>query len=84
MFFTFGSTIVRNGASTFSDPCISDEDYSTIVGNGSWDNAHTSNPSSRGERLGGEPNTLVKRAQHTSWSSDGSVGRVTTNVVGWG
>jgi hypothetical protein len=26
----------------------------------------------------------VKRAQHTSWSSDGSVGRVTTNVVGWG
>jgi hypothetical protein len=41
------------------------------VGNDSWDNAHTSNPSSRGEGLGGNPSTLVQHAQCTNGSSDG-------------
>jgi hypothetical protein len=34
-FFASGSTTVRNGASTCSDPCASSRDYSTAAGNGS-------------------------------------------------
>jgi hypothetical protein len=48
-FFASSSTIAGNGASVCNDPCALGEDYSTVVGNGSWDNAHTSNPSSRAE-----------------------------------
>jgi hypothetical protein len=58
-----GSIAVGNGASTCNDPCAPGGDCSTTARNGSWDNAHTLDPSSRGERLGGEPNTLVQRAQ---------------------
>jgi hypothetical protein len=58
-FFAFGSTVVGNNASTCINSCVLGEDCLTAVGNGSWDNAHTSNPPSRGERLGEEPRTLV-------------------------
>jgi hypothetical protein len=51
-FSAFGSTTARNDASTCSDPCILGEDCSTATRNSSWDNAHTSNPSSKGKRLG--------------------------------
>jgi hypothetical protein len=64
-FYAFDSTIIRNDASTYSDPCAPGEDCLTVVGNGSWDIAHTFDPSSRGERLGREPNTLVQHTQHT-------------------
>ncbi len=48
-FFASDPTVVKNGASTCSDPFAPGEDCSTATGNGSSDNAHTSNPSSRGE-----------------------------------
>jgi hypothetical protein len=70
-FSTSISTTTKNGASVYSDPCAPSGDYSTAVGNNSWDNAHTSKPSSRGERLGGELSTLVQLAQLTGGSSDG-------------
>jgi hypothetical protein len=59
MFSTFGSTTAENGASACSDLCVPGRDCSTAARNGSWDNAHTSDPSSKGEKLGGEPSTLV-------------------------
>jgi hypothetical protein len=70
-FSTSSLTAIGNGASACNDPCALGRDYSTAVGNGSWDNAHTSNLSSRGERLGGELSTLVQRTQHMGESSDG-------------
>jgi hypothetical protein len=70
-FFAFGSTIVGNGTLACNGLCVGGGDCSTTARNGSWDNAHTSNPSSRGERLGGEPSTLVQHVQHTGGSSDG-------------
>jgi hypothetical protein len=62
-FFASNSTVVGNGALACNNPCSIGEDCSTVIGNGSWDNAHTSDLSSKGERLGGEPSTLVQRAQ---------------------
>jgi hypothetical protein len=32
------SSVAGNGASACNDPCAPGEDYSTAVGNGSWDN----------------------------------------------
>jgi hypothetical protein len=61
-FFASNSTIVGNGASTCSDPCALGKDCSTVVGNGSWNNAHTSNPSSKGERPSKKPSVLVQHA----------------------
>jgi hypothetical protein len=50
---TSGSTTVGNGASTCNDPCVPSGDCSIVTGNSSWDNAHTSDSSIRGKRLGG-------------------------------
>jgi len=58
-FFASSSTAVGNGALACNDPCALCEDYSIVTRNGSWDNAHTSYPSSKGERLDEKPNTLV-------------------------
>ncbi len=58
-FFASSITVVGNSDLTYNDLCIPHEDFSTSVGNSSWDNAHTSNPFNKGERLGGEPNILV-------------------------
>jgi hypothetical protein len=58
-FSTSSSTTARNGALACNDPCVPGEDYSTATRNSSWDNAHTSDLSSKGERLGGKPSTLV-------------------------
>ncbi len=70
-FSTSSSTTARNGTLACNDPCTISGDYSTTIGNGSWDNAHTSDLSSRGKRLGGEPNVLVLHAQCTSGNSNG-------------
>ncbi len=70
-FFASGSTTAGNGTSACSNACAPGMDYSTAVGNDSWDNAHTSDLSSRGKRLGEEPSTLVQRAQRTGGSSGG-------------
>ncbi len=70
-FFASSSTIVGNGASTYNDPCVLGEDCSIVARNSSWNNAHTFNPSSKGKRLGGKPNTLVQCAQHMGGSSGG-------------
>jgi len=48
-FFASSSIAAGNNASTYNDPCTPSENCSTATRNGSWDNAHTSNPSSRGE-----------------------------------
>jgi hypothetical protein len=58
-FFAFGSTITKNDALVCNDLCAPGRDYLITYRNGSWDNAHTSNPSSKGERLGGKLSTLV-------------------------
>ncbi len=58
-FSAFGSTIIGNSALVCSNPCAPSEGCSIVVGNDSWDNAHTYDSSSRGERLGKEPNALV-------------------------
>jgi hypothetical protein len=58
-FSTSGSTVTKNGASTYSDSCILGEDYSIVVGNGSWGNAHTSDLSSTCERSGKKLSALV-------------------------
>jgi len=58
-FSTFNSIAVGNSASAYSDPCAPSKDCSTVAKNGSKDNAHTSNPFNKGEKLGREPNTLV-------------------------
>jgi hypothetical protein len=71
MFFASDSTAVGNDTSVCNSLCVAGEDCSTIAGNDYWDNAHTSDPSSRCERLGGEPNTLVQCIQHTCGSSNG-------------
>jgi hypothetical protein len=83
-FSTFGLIATRNNTSTCNDLCALGGDCSTTAGNGSWDNAHTSDPSSRGERLGGNPSTLVQCAQCMGGSSDGSVGHTIASVAGWG
>jgi hypothetical protein len=70
-FFAFGLITARNGASACNDSCTLGEDYSTAVGNDSWDNAHTFDSSNKGERLGKELNTLVQCTQHMGGSSDG-------------
>jgi hypothetical protein len=70
-FFASGSTIIENGALACNDPCTPGEDCSTAARNGSCDNAHTSDPSSRGERPSKEPSALVQHAQHIGGSSDG-------------
>ncbi len=49
-FFASNSTITGNGTSTCSDLCVLGEDYSIAAGNGSWENAHTSDLSSRVRR----------------------------------
>ncbi len=64
-FSTFGSTIIGNDASTCNNLCTLGEDCSTAVGNDSWDNAHTSDLSSRGERSGIETSVLVQHTQRT-------------------
>jgi hypothetical protein len=51
--------------------CVVGEDCLIAVGNGSWDNTRTFDPSNKGERLGEEPNTLVQHAQYTGGSSNG-------------
>jgi hypothetical protein len=49
-FSTSGSIVAGNDTPVCSDPCAPSEDFSTVAGNGSWDNAHTFDPSNRGER----------------------------------
>jgi hypothetical protein len=71
------------GWKAYNDLCVTGRDYSITIRNGSWDNAHTSDPSSRSERLGKEPSTLVQLAQCTGGSSDGWTGRAITNVASW-
>jgi hypothetical protein len=71
MFSTSSPTAVGNGASAWSGPCATGGDYSIATGNGSWDNTHTFDLSSRGERLGREPNILVQRAERIGGSLDG-------------
>ncbi len=70
-FSAFASTIAGNGALACNNLCALGGDCSTTAGNGSWDNTHTSDSSSRGKRLGGKPSTLVQHAQLTGGSSDG-------------
>jgi hypothetical protein len=67
-FFASSSTIAGNSASICNNPCAPGGDYSTAVGNGSWDNTHTSDSSNRGKKLGREPNTLVQCTQRTNGS----------------
>ncbi len=62
MFYASNSTTIGNGALTYNDLCALSDDCSTIVGSGSWDNAHTFDLSNRGKRLDVEPSTLVQRA----------------------
>jgi len=70
-FFAFGSITTRNSTSTYNDLCAPGGNCSTDHGNSSWDNAHTSDSSSKGKRLGSEQSTLLQRAQRTSGSSNG-------------
>jgi hypothetical protein len=63
--------------------CVASEECSNVVGNGSWDNAHTSNLSNKSERVGEEPSTLVQCVIRTCGSSEGWTGRATANAVGW-
>jgi hypothetical protein len=70
-FLAFGLIAVGNSTSAYSDPCVPGGDCLIAVENGFWDNAHTFDSSSKGERLGGKPNTLVQRAQCTGGSSHG-------------
>jgi hypothetical protein len=70
-FLASGSIVVGNDTFACSNPCIPGEDGSTTAGNNSYDNAHTSDPSSRGERLGREPCTLVQCAQRIGGNSNG-------------
>jgi hypothetical protein len=58
-FCTFGSNVVGNDTLACSNPCAPGKDYLIAVRNDSWDNAHTFDLSSRGERLHEEPSTLV-------------------------
>jgi hypothetical protein len=58
-FFDFSFITIGNGALACSDSCALGEDCSTAVGDSSWDNTHTSDPFSKGKRLGRERNTLL-------------------------
>jgi hypothetical protein len=49
----------------------SGSNYPTTARNGFWDNAHTSDPSNRGERPSRKPSALVQRAQCTGGNSHG-------------
>jgi len=53
------------------DSCATGRDCLIAIGNDSWDNACTFYSSSKSERLGRKPSTLVQHAQRTSGSSDG-------------
>jgi hypothetical protein len=70
-FSAFGSTAARNGTLAYNNLCTLGGDCSTAARNGSWNNAHTSNSSNRGERLGGKPSTLVQCAQRMGGNLDG-------------
>jgi hypothetical protein len=70
-FFASDSIAVGNNALSCNDLCALGRDCLITARNSSWDNAHTSDPSSRGERLGGKPNTLVQCAQRKVGSLDG-------------
>ncbi len=70
-FSASGSTIIKNGASMYNDMCVLGKDCLIATRNGSWDNAHTSDSFSRGERSSREPSVLVQCAQHTVGSLDG-------------
>jgi hypothetical protein len=70
-FSVLGSTVDGNGTLACSDSCAPGEDCSTVFGNGSWDNAHTSGLSSRVERLGKKPSALLQHPQCTGGNSDG-------------
>jgi hypothetical protein len=67
-FSTSNSTVVGNDTSTCIDSCAPGEDYLIAIGNGSWDNAHTSDPSNKGQRPGRELNALVQHAEHIGGS----------------
>jgi hypothetical protein len=58
-FFASGSTAAKNGTLACKNPCVPGEDYSIAARNDSRNNTYTFDSSSKGERLGGEPNTLV-------------------------
>ncbi len=83
MFFAFDSTGIGNDVSTCCDLCVLGGDCSTVDKNNSQDNAHTFDLSSRGEKLGEQPITLVQCAQRTSGSLDGSAGHAITSVASW-
>jgi hypothetical protein len=70
-FFASSSTAIGNDALACNDLCTLYEDYSIVARNESWDNTHTSDLSSRGERLDEKPNTLVQCAQCIGGSSNG-------------
>jgi hypothetical protein len=70
-FFVFGSTVVGNGTSACNGLCATGEDFSIAAKNNYWDNAHTFDPSSRGERLGGKPSTLMQCAQRMGGNLNG-------------
>ncbi len=70
-FSAFGSITAGNDTSASNDLCAPGEDCSTVVGNNSWDNAHTSDLSSRDKRWGGKPSTLVQHTQCIGGSSRG-------------
>jgi hypothetical protein len=70
-FSASNSIAIRNDAFACNDMCVLGRDCLTAAGNGSWDNAHTFDPSNRGEKLGREPNTLVQRAQRMGGSLNG-------------
>jgi hypothetical protein len=70
-FSAIGLSAAGNDSLAYSDLCALGGGYSIATRNDYWNNAHTSNPSSRGERPGEKPNTLVQRAQCMSGSSNG-------------
>ncbi len=51
-FSASGSITAGNDTSACNDPCIPGGDYSTAVGNSSWINAHTFDPSSKASAAG--------------------------------
>jgi hypothetical protein len=54
-FFASSSTIAGNGTLACNNLCILGRDCSIVVRNDSWNNAHTFDSFSKGERLGGKP-----------------------------
>jgi hypothetical protein len=71
-FFASSLTTVGNSASTCNDPCVQAGTAQLPMGT-VRETKHTSDPSSKGKRLGGEPSTLVQCTQ----SMGGNLG-------GWG